>query len=178
LETQRRDAYATAQHAEACLALSAEHGMEMWHTESAIFRGWARAEQGRLAEGITEMRRGMAAFEAMGNVFIMPFFQGLLAEQYARIGRLERGLTLISRALATVERTGERWYEAELYRCRGMILLERGDHSGAESAFQQALDIARYQQAKAFELRAATCLAHLVGNDRQTFEVAETRKTN
>jgi predicted ATPase len=135
--------------------------MDMWNTESVIFHGWALAEQGQVAQGIAQMRRAMAAFRAMGNAFILPFFGSLLAEQYIKIGRLERALTLVSQALATVERTGERWCEAELYRCRGVILLKSGDHSGAKIALLRALDIARYQQAKAFELRAATSLARL-----------------
>ena len=73
------------------------------------------------------MRRGITAFRATGSVFFVPYFLGLLAEQYGKIGRVERGLTLVSEALAAVERTGERWYEAELYRCRGALLLARDE---------------------------------------------------
>ena len=76
-------------------------------------------------------------------MYIVPFFLGLIAEQYGKIGRIERGLTFVSEALAAVERTGERWYEAELYRSRGALLLARNDHVEAEVALQRALAIAR-----------------------------------
>ena len=124
-------------------------------------RGWAMAEQGDVAAGIAEMRKGITAFRASGNLHLGPFFLGLLAEQYGKIGNVERGLTLVSEALAALERTGERWYEAELYRCRGVLLFARNDAVEAEVAFQRALGIARYQAARAIELRVATNLAGL-----------------
>jgi predicted ATPase len=157
----QHDVQATAHHADICLAMSREHGMGLWLSNATIFRGWARAEQGEVAAGLAEMRAGIRAFRANGNVYIVPFFLGLLAQQYARLGRLERALSVVSEALDGVERTGERWYEAELHRSRGLTLLARRADVGAEAAFQRALEIAPYQQAKAFELRAASGLARL-----------------
>jgi predicted ATPase/DNA-binding SARP family transcriptional activator len=161
LATQRRTAQAAARQAEACLALSREHGMDMWLANATMLGGWALAEQGDVEAGIAQMREGLTAFRAGGNVYTIPFYLGLLAQQYGKLGRVERGLTLISEALAAVERTGERWYEAELYRCKGTLLLMRGDDDEAEVALQRALGIARYQAAKAIELRVATSLARL-----------------
>jgi DNA-binding SARP family transcriptional activator/predicted ATPase len=161
LEAERHELRATAAEAEACLALSREGGMAMWLSQATIMGGWALAEQGDLEAGIAQMHRGITLFRATGSVFFLPYFLGLLAAQYARIGRVERGLTLVSEALAAVERTGERWYEAELYRCRGALLLARDEVVEAEAAFQRALAIARYQAAKMVELRVATNLARL-----------------
>ena len=135
--------------------------MGMWLAHATIMGGWALAEQGDREAGIAEMRRGITAFRATGCVYLIPFYLGLLAEHYGKIGRTERGLTLVAEALAAVERTGERWYEAELFRCRGELLLSRDDAVEAEAAFQRALGIARYQAAKAIELRVATSLARL-----------------
>jgi predicted ATPase/DNA-binding SARP family transcriptional activator len=161
LWTQRHEARATAEQAEACIALCREHGMGLWLAMATIMQGWALAEQGDVVAGIAQMRKGLAAFRASGNLHLGPFVLGLLAEQYGKIGYVERGLTLVSEALAAVERTGERWYEAELYRCRGVLLFARNDAGEAEVALQRALGIARYQAAKAIELRVATSLARL-----------------
>jgi DNA-binding SARP family transcriptional activator/predicted ATPase len=161
LETERHDANLIVQDADVCLALSRERGMALWFAQATILRGWALAELGDIEDGIAEMRTGINAFRTTGCVFFTPYFLGLLAAQYARIGRVERGLTLVSEALAAVARTGERWYEAELYRCRGELVLLRDDDVAAEAAFQRALGIARYQAAKATELRVATNLARL-----------------
>jgi predicted ATPase len=157
----QHDAPATAHHAEASLVLSRQHEMTLWLTTATILRGWARAETSDIATGLAEMRTGIRAFRAGGNAYIVPFFLGLLAQHYARLARLERALSVNSEALAAVERTGERWYGAELYRSRGVILAARGDEVGAELALRRALEIARYQEAKPFELRAADCLAQL-----------------
>jgi predicted ATPase len=161
LWTQRHEARATAQQAEACLALCREHGIGLWLAMATIMRGWALAEQGDAVAGIAEMRTGLTAFRAGGNAHLGPFVLGLVAEQYGKIGHVERGLTLVAEALAAVERTGERWYEAELYRCRGVLLMARDDAVEAEVAFQRALGVARYQAAKAIELRVATSLGRL-----------------
>ena len=128
LWTLRHDARAVAQQAEECLALSREHGMVLFMAMATIMRGWALAEQGDAEAGIRRCATGLTAFRAGGNVYIAPFFLALMAQQYANTGRIERGLTLVSEALAAVERTGERWYEAELYRMRAEQLLARDDH--------------------------------------------------
>ncbi len=116
-----------------------------------------------MGEAMTELR-------AAGGEYMRPYFLALLAEQYGNLGNLERGLTLVAEALAAVERTGERWYEAELHRRRGELWLRCGDAAAAEAAFLRALAVARSQEAKAFELRAATSLYRLRQRREQRLE--------
>src|SRR5262249_19108297 len=87
----------------------------------------------------------------------------LLAEAYRRGGQAEAGLRMLAEALAAAHSTGERYYEAELYRLQGELLLLRSaaEHTEAETCCHQALDVARRQQAKGFELRAAMSLSRL-----------------
>jgi predicted ATPase len=108
------------------------------------------------------MQQGLAAIRAMGEV-IRPGTLGLLAEAYGRIGQAEDGLRLLGEALTAMHNTGERLYEAALYCIQGVLLLRQTvpDASRAEACFQQALDVARRQQAKSWELRAATSLSRL-----------------
>ena len=86
----------------------------------------------------------------------------LLAEAYGEVGQTEAGLTVLAEALAVVDNTGERYWEAELYRLKGELLLRRASPTEeVEAWFQQALDVARHQQAKSLELRAAMSLSRL-----------------
>jgi predicted RNA polymerase sigma factor len=103
----------------------------------------------------------MADFQATGSLFMRPFQLGLLAEQQGRFGNAERGLTMIAEALAWAERTNERWSEAELYRRKGDLLAGVARTEEAEGAYRRAIDVARYQGAKAFELRASARLEDL-----------------
>ena len=99
----------------------------------------------------------------MGAELIRPYYLALLAEACAKGGQAEEGLSVLAEALATVHKTGERFYEAELYRLKGELLLAQSTHqtTEAETCFHQALDIARHQQAKSLELRAAMSLSRL-----------------
>jgi predicted ATPase len=128
-----------------------------------IMRGWVLAMQGQGAEGLTQLRQGLDAYRATGTEFQRPHFLGMLAEVHRSLGQSEAGLTALSEALAMVETTGERYYEAELHRLQGELLLQHAapEVSHAETCFQQSLDIARRQEAKALELRAAMSLARL-----------------
>ncbi len=161
LQNHRQDARATREQAEATIAMSREHRLDLWLSMGTVLRGWALAEQGDTEAGIALMREGMAAFRATGSIYKLPYFLGLLAEQYGKLGNVERGLTLLAEALAAVERTAERWCEAELYRRKGALLLIRGDDSEAEVALRRAIGVARYQRAKSIELRSVTRLAEL-----------------
>ena len=128
-----------------------------------IMRGWALAMQGQGAEGLTQLCQGLDAYRATGAAFQRPHFLSMLAEVHSSMGQPEAGLTALSEALALVETTGERYYEAELHRLQGELLLQQAapEVSHAEACFQQALDIARCQQAKSLELRAAMSLSRL-----------------
>jgi predicted ATPase len=126
-------------------------------------RGWALAEQGQGEAGLAQFREGIPAYCDTGGAW-QPHLLGLLAETYAKVGQSEAGLRTVAQALARVDATEERSYEAELYRLRGELTLQvpgRNLELEAEAAFQKALKIARRQEAKSWELRAATSLARL-----------------
>src|SRR5262249_9332169 len=109
------------------------------------------------------LQQSMQAFRATGAELNRPYFLALLAEAHGTLGEPEAGLAVLSEALTLVGTTGERWYEAEIYRLKGELLLQQSsDNQGeAERCFQQAIAIAQNQQAKSFELRSATSLARL-----------------
>jgi predicted ATPase len=109
------------------------------------------------------MRGGLEALRATGGQLRLPYYLSLMAEAYGQAGQSEEGLPLLDEALALVEKTGERWRVAELYRLKGNLLLQQNipDVSQAESYFHHALNLARQQQAKALELRTAICLGRL-----------------
>jgi predicted ATPase len=109
------------------------------------------------------MRQGLKAHRASGAELHRPYFLSLLAEANREVGQIEEGLALLNEALDTVSKTGERYWEAELHRCRGELLLMQQEQKGeeAEECFRQALDIARHQRAKSLELRAAMSLSRL-----------------
>ena len=94
-----------------------------------ILRGWALAEQGQAEEGIAQIRQGLAAYQATGAECTRPYYLALLAEAYGKVGQAEEGLTVLAEALAIVDKNGERWYEAELYRLKGELTL----HSQVQS---------------------------------------------
>jgi predicted ATPase len=134
---------------------------------ATILQGWVLAEQGEAKAGIAQMRQGLSAYHAIGSELWRPYFLASLAQAYGEAGQAEEGLTALAKALATVERTGERWWEAEVYRMQGELFLQQAAGRGhqaeeeAEACFQQALDIARRQQAKSLELRTAVSLVRL-----------------
>jgi predicted ATPase len=109
------------------------------------------------------MRQGLAAWQATGQELGRPVFLALLAEAYGKVGQAEAGLSVIAEALALMDKIGERDHEAELYRLQGELFLRHAvpDAPQAEACFQQALTVARHQQAKSLELRAALSLSRL-----------------
>jgi predicted ATPase len=128
-----------------------------------IMRGWALAMQGQWEEGIAQTQQGLVAQQATGAKIARPHFLALLAEAYAAAGQAEAGLGVLAEALALVDHTAERYWEAEVYRLKGKLLLRQAvpDAPQAEACFQQALAIARRQQAKSYKLRAALSLSRL-----------------
>jgi predicted ATPase len=164
LHTLRREGPVAQERAEAAVAVASEHDFAFWLAFTTILRGWAWAEQGDVEAGRAELRRGLAAYEAIGATLERPYWLALLAEASVHGGRYEEGLTALAGALAGVRNMGMSFfYEAELYRLKGELLLQqavRGEPE-AETCFRQALDIARRQEAKALELRAARSLARL-----------------
>ena len=118
-------------------------------------------QAGETEEGIGLMREGIAALRALGPVDL-PYFLGSLADGYFKVGRVDVALDTVTEALAAAERTGERFYEAELHRLRGELLIAaRRDATGAEMCFRTALETARRQQARMLERRAVSSLRAL-----------------
>jgi predicted ATPase len=132
-----------------------------------VWQGWVLTEQGQPEEGIALMRHGMAAFRAAGAELERQYWLALLGEVYAKMGQYEQGRHALAEARTIVDKTGERWWEAELHRLEGELALQyplpRQELSllEAESSFHKALEVARRQEAKSLELRAATSLARL-----------------
>lgn len=143
------------------LALSDEHGFALWRANGNIMQGWALTECGQAEAGLAQMEAGLAAHVATGAELALPFWSCMLAEAHRHGGHIAKGLAVLAEILATVERTGERQMVAESHRLKGELLLLQGtpDESQAAVCFQTALDIARHQQAKSLELRAAMSLA-------------------
>ena len=126
-------------------------------------RGWAVAAQRQVEEGIAQIREGLAAWRARGASVARPWFLALLAETCGKAGQVEEGLYALSEALEVLQTTDDRIYEAEVYRLKGELLLQQlaAHQEEAEACYQQALEIARRQQAKSLELRAAMSLSRL-----------------
>jgi predicted ATPase len=183
----RQEGAAAQASAEQAIALARAHGFLALEAQSAIYRGRALSVQGHLTEGIAQVQQAIAALRATGAQLFYPYSLALLAEAYAQARQPLNGLAVLSEALASVQHTEERFYEAELYRLKGeLTLVEAGgwgrefgveespksenpdSHSHipdpvaeAEGYFHKALAIARQQHAKSLELRAATSLARL-----------------
>jgi len=159
----RREGRGAQECGEATLSLAQEQGFPHWRAMGSILRGWTLAQQGQAQEGIEQIHQGMRAFRATGTELERPHWLALLAEAYGTTGQLEEGLAVLAEAVTLAETTGERWYEAELHRLKGELLLQQSssNQTEAEACFHHALDIARSQQAKSFELRTATSLARL-----------------
>jgi class 3 adenylate cyclase/predicted ATPase len=147
----------------ALVALAAERGYPHVHATGTFFHGWARAAGGAVDEGLEEMRRGLAAKQAGGAEIKVPYYLGVLGAAYARARRPEEALPLLTDAFDRVEETGERWFEAELHRRKGEVVLgvSEPDRAEAERCFHKAMAVAQAQGAKLWELRAATSLARL-----------------
>jgi predicted ATPase len=153
--------------------VATEHGLQAHLSSAIILNGWTLAQEGNLARGIAQMREGLSAYEATAGPLVRPWYVGLLADALGQADRVDEALEKLDRALAAVERTGERWCEAELYRMRGEMSLRskprrtrlrrgaRPAEVAADACFRRAIEIARRQAAKAWEVRATISLARL-----------------
>ena len=128
-----------------------------------MLHGWALARQGQTKEGIEKINQGLIALRGTGGELSRPCYLALLAEVHGIQGEPEEGLTVLTEALTLVDKTGERWYDPELYRLKNALLLQQSsdNQAEAETCFHHAIRIAQNQSAKSWELRAATSLARL-----------------
>ena len=145
---------------ETAIGISREQGFSVWITSPKIFSGWARSQQGNAIQGAQEAEEGLHAIVDAGIEIRRPYYLALVAECYILADRLAEARTILDQALAIVAETDEHWSESELLRLTGEIEA-RADSAAAEAIFQQALTIARCQDAKSWELRSATSLAQL-----------------
>jgi predicted ATPase len=145
------------------LALAREHTMPLYVAAGSYLTGLAKWRTGDRMNGLEEMRRGWTSLRENDCYLCEPFWGMQVAVAYADAGRVESGLEILRELIASTERSGQRWLDVELHRSRGELLLrlDPPDVSMAEGAFRKALEIARSQQTKTFELRSAVGLAHV-----------------
>ena len=159
----RRDVPAVHEHAEACVALATAQGFPQWAAWGTSLRGWALAMQGQGEAGLSQLRQGIAACQATGTALYVQYNCTMLADVCNHLGHTADGLQALAEVHALVEQQEERLWDAETCRLQGVLLLRQPGtpQAEAEAWFQRALDVARRQEAKALELRAAMSLARL-----------------
>jgi predicted ATPase len=143
------------------IAVAGGQGFPLYQALGTIYRGWGKVMSGDVAEGMSLLRSGSSAYSATGADARISFHIALLANACEIAGQVEEALSLVGDAMQIAERIGERWFAAELYRHKGQLMLQRGASEAAEELYRQALGIAREQEAKLWELRAAARLARL-----------------
>jgi predicted ATPase len=174
----RREVQEVYESAEAVVAHSADQGFAQQVAIGTIFKGWTLVWQGQHQEGLVLLHQGLDAYRATGSEVWQSYFLALLAEVYGESGQTEVGLQVLSDAMTLVSKNGERFYEAEIHRLKGQLLLQQSPDNAteAESCFQQAISIAQNQSAKSWELRATTSLARLRQSQGKREEARELLK--
>ena len=177
----RAEAHAAQELAEAVIVLSTERGLPYYLAWGIVLQGRALAAQGQVEAGLAKLHEGLTDLRAIDSVLMYTVFSGLLAETQGQAGQVVHGLATVAEAVAFVERTGQHWWDAELYRLKGDLTLQKSTEHGAKSkeqeeaefCFLKAIEIAQKQQAKSWELRAATSLARLWQGQGKTTESRE-----
>jgi predicted ATPase/class 3 adenylate cyclase len=170
----RHDFPTTRDYGRKMAELSAEQGFSFFQAWGNMLQGWALSQLGQKSNGLKLMRDGLTAFRLTGGKIWQSFWLALLAEVCAAAGETDQAMESIAQGLTHAEQTGERFYEAELYRLKGELTLKQSSHADArlavqpateaETCFRHAIEIVRRQQAKSLELRATTSLARLLTN--------------
>jgi DNA-binding winged helix-turn-helix (wHTH) protein/predicted ATPase len=161
-----------AEQADEVDAVTFEQILPYWRAIGTIYRGWAAARRGDVTEAVSLLREGSSAYHATEARTWMPHHLALLAGACEMAGLMEQAVTALDDAARIVESTGERWFEAEVWRLKGKLMLRQGDPAGAEDLYHTALGIAQEQGARMWELRAGTSLARL---RRRQGRIAEAR---
>jgi len=158
----RREVQAVRERAEALIQFATEKGYPLWKAWGTFLHGWALVEQGDRNEGIAQLRQALEDCSSMEILMFPTYSLALLAEAHSKAGQAKEGLIVLGEALERAHKSGERLHEAELYRINGELLLMQGAaEPKGEECFHQALEVARDQNAKALELRAAMSLSRL-----------------
>jgi predicted ATPase len=173
-----RDPHAAGVLVDEALAISEAHGLALIGAMASVVKGWVTACSGELEEGIAEMRRGLAAQLATGAELLRPWWLFLIAEACERAGAARQGLELLDEAERAMERSHERYWEAEIHRLRGQLLLatrvfDDEVSRSPEECFVRALEVARRQDARSLELRAAVSLSRLFRSEARDSEARE-----
>jgi predicted ATPase len=157
-----RDLSRVDSFAEATITLCAEHGFPYYLAWAEVLRGWSRAAGGALDEGIAGIRRGIDVLQAIAGARL-PYYRALLAEALGWSGDIDEALQVLAGAFGDIQKTEERYWEAELHRVRGELLRSAlvNRRAEAEASFHRAIDVAQGQHAKSLELRAAVSLGRL-----------------
>ncbi len=172
----RRDVQEVFKYAEAATAICSEHGLPYWLAAGRFLRGWVMVARGQVAEGIIEIREGIADFQATGSEIGLTYCHSYLIEGYVKAGLIDEGFKKLEEAQALVAQKGEHLSEPELLRLKGELLLQTENvnrETEAEHCYQQSIAISQKQSAKFMELRAATSLARLW---QQQGKIAEARQ--
>jgi adenylate cyclase len=161
LNEMRRDAEALKGYADELLRLASERGMPTWLGMGIRCQGESLARLGHAQEGMAHLCRAITADQAADVGIYFSGALGFLAEAEAAAGLPEEGLNTLDEALVQVNDTNERYCEAELHRVRAELLLMQGQDAEAEASLHKAIEVARHQSAKSWELRATMSLARL-----------------
>jgi predicted ATPase len=170
-----RDVATVCAYGNNCVALASEHGFPQCTALGRLLQGWADAQRGEATTGIARLRDGFAAGAATGGRCHAPLRVTVLAELLALAGKVEEGLAALDDTLAQAAVSGVRGWDAEIHRLRGELTgrLPHPDPAKAEESFRTALAIAREQGTRGYELRAATSLARLWGEQGRRGEACD-----
>jgi class 3 adenylate cyclase/predicted ATPase len=160
----RREPDAVVEHSRALRSLADEHGLPFYQALAEILAGCAAIQHGAEAKAVECLNRGIEAWRNLDSGLALPWFLGEFAAGLSSIGRYDEALEVVHDALSRSEESGERQFAPELHRIAGMALLTQGNLAEAESFLRRAIEIARTQGARMWELRAATGLARLLGD--------------
>jgi predicted ATPase len=158
-----REWLAAQDTAEAALSVAEKGGFPLYASWAMVVKGCALTHLGHAEQGVAEIREGLASAAATGAEMWQAYNMAQLAEACAKAGQVDEGLQAITDALDVVQKKGERWWEAEIHRLRGALLLQQrpSDLAQPQICFARAIEIARHQCAKSLELRATNSLARL-----------------
>jgi len=168
----RGEARMAKEQAAAAVAISVEHGLALYYATATVTLGWGLIDEGWYQLAIENIRQGLEAHQATGTVLLLPHFLALMAEALGADGQDKEALRVLNEALEISERTGERYYAAELHRLKGELHFGASDLTAAKCCFQQALALARSQNARSLELRAGLSMARLYQSQSKHDEAA------
>jgi class 3 adenylate cyclase/tetratricopeptide (TPR) repeat protein len=171
--TLARDFVSACRHAEDLLRIAEEYGLPWWAQTARFHLGRVLLEDGHTDDGLEKMREALGDPDAANRTFYWSWHATVLSEALANSGYLDQASQLIDEAQSLIEKGGERWFESEIWRVRGDIVLASGLDTDAETHYRRGIEIARVQQAKSLELRAATSLARLWQSQSKTAEARD-----